>query len=120
MKIDAMMLKILAQENMEEMAGSPIWAMEVVKAAYFFLKEKQGVKFITGDELAQKQIVEFLAWPNHRVQDALANLRSTGEIPQAEEGAKEPQPSIKKEEPGLLAGHQLSNFLALILGSETF
>ena len=119
MKIDAMMLKILAQENMEEMAGSPIWAMEVVKAAYFFLKEKQGVKFITGDELAQKQIVEFLAWPNHRVQDALANLRSTGEIAQAKQ-AHEPQPSIKKEEPGLLAGHQLSNFLALILGSETF
>ena len=92
--------------------------MEVVKSAWKFLKQNQRDSALIGEG----EIITFLAWPIHRVQDALANLRSTGEIPQAEEGqaAKEPQPSIKKEEPGLLAGHQLSNFLALILGSETF
>ena len=36
---DAVMLQMMAQENMEEMEGSPIWAMEIVKAAFNFLKE---------------------------------------------------------------------------------
>jgi len=116
MKIDAMMLKILAQENMEEMAGSPIWAMEVVKAAWKFLKEDEDAGILIPTD---EDIEKFLSWPINRVKEAMANLRSTGEIAQAKQ-AHEAQPSIKKEEPGLLAGHQLSNFLALILGSETF
>jgi hypothetical protein len=65
--------------------------MEVVRAAYFFLKEKQGVDLPSG-----REIEEFLAWERHRVEDVLANLRSTGDIPQSSK-APEEQPPIKKE-----------------------
>jgi hypothetical protein len=85
------MLQMQAQENMEEMAGSPIWAMEVVKSAYFFLKEKQKC-----DDVTDHIIVKFLAWPFTRIKDAMSNLRSTGEIPQGKQ-AHEEQPHIQKE-----------------------
>ena len=40
---DATVLKGLGQENMEEMAGSPIWAMEIVKTTIQALREERHV-----------------------------------------------------------------------------
>ncbi len=72
--------------------GSPIWAMEVVKATYFFLKEKQGVADCTSAVVAK-----FLEWDETKVQNIFENLRSAREIPQAQTAAHEEQPHIKKE-----------------------
>jgi len=89
---DATMLKVMAQENMEDWDQSPIWPMEVVKTTYGFLQSGDGNKVITSDDLS-----EFLAWPSHRIMDAIANLRSTGDIPDHPESGQRSQPSIKKE-----------------------
>ena len=94
---DATMLQVMAQENMEEMEGSPIWAMEVVKVTFNFLKEQRNLLHSDGEQDFSLAIAKFLSWSPHRVQDAYANLRATGEIKKlSEKDTKEIIP-IKKE-----------------------
>lgn len=75
---DAIMLKIMAQENMEEWDQSPLVGMETVKAAYNFLKS-HGTPEVTGEK-THEIIAGFLSWPPKRVMHSIANLRSAGEI----------------------------------------
>lgn len=58
--VNATMLKMIAQENMDEWNQSPIVAMETVKAAYEFIKSQSST--------------------DRSVEEALANLHSSKEI----------------------------------------
>lgn len=79
---DATMIKMMAQENMEEWFLTPIVALETVKTAYNFLRGKE-------NDCNVAVIADFLKWPFRRVQDALSTLRSLGEINGSEKAKKE-------------------------------
>ena len=61
---DETMIKMMAQENMEEWFHSPLIALETVKTAYKFLEKK-------GDALTSQSIAGFIAWPKTREEIAI-------------------------------------------------
>lgn len=90
---DAQMIKIMAQENMEEWQLSPWVAMETVKAAYNFLKQNQQLNINT----AVDQIATFLSWTPKKIQMALEDLRAIGEIEREGKGGAKTGAKIEKE-----------------------
>jgi len=92
---DQQMLKIMAQENMEEWKLSPIVTAETVKSTYKYLLSKQMIDHRTG-EMANI-IAKFLSWPTRRVEEALANLRGMGEIEIVGFGKSRESPKIDYE-----------------------
>ena len=71
------MLKMMAQENMDNWNNSPLLAVKVVKITYDFLNE-EGNLLVTA-----LQISDFLSWGIARVEDAMATLRAMGKIPES-------------------------------------
>ena len=92
---DETMLKIMAQENMEEWSPSHIVAMEAVKAVYNYMKENK--LFNEGTSPFAKQIAGFISWPVSRVEEALSNLRASNEIDMEGRGKAKEAPEILRE-----------------------